>query len=284
MGANLASFIEEVPPTKTLTKDHRKTIFAKKTDVEVLDRYDRSKSRAVQSELFEYALGLATSGYATPHVGSPLDGLPMTTTDRARTLADRIGFAIMPWAYLTKAMHPDYDVARTIDKLRESKLAIWVMAPVLGYSLEKHLAHDQDLPVHVPEDVGQAFMALNMSIPVFRAMQRQLDDLRGKIRDYDDRMSSLHVEIKALTSRVNDMAAHAARERARQREEAQESKRRQEEILSWYRSGSDPLVLALPPGKTILDETPAFIGPSWGELPRNIITILALQRRRTLKR
>jgi outer membrane murein-binding lipoprotein Lpp len=281
--SNLAAFIEEAPPSKTLTKEHRKTLFAKKTDVEVLSRYDRNQTcKSVRAELFKLATDLAVSGYAVPSVGGPLDGLPMTTTAHARTLADRIGFAVMPWHYLSDQMHPsDYETRRRIDVLNEQSLELWVMAPVVGYSLKKHLESDDDLPVHVPEDVSQAFMALSMSIPVFRAMQHQLDELRNHVRDYYDRVQNLAAEVKALTTRVDDMAAHAARERARQRAEANEVKRRQEEILTWYRGHSDPLVLILPPGKTIRDDTPAFIGPCWGELPKNIVKMLALTPRRS---
>lgn len=282
--SNLAAFIEEAPPTKTLTKEHRKTLFAKKTDVEVLSRYNRDKTwQGVRTELFKLATDLAIGGYAVPPVGGPLDGLPMTTTVHARTLADRIGFAVMPWCYLSDQMYPpDYETRRRIDALNEQELELWVMAPVVGYSLKKHLASEDDLLVHVPEDVSQAFMALSMSIPVFRAMQHQLDELRNHVRDYHDRVQNLAAEVKALTVRVDDMAAHAARERARQHAEASAVKQRQEEILTWYRGHSDPLVLILPPGKTIRDDTAAFIGPCWGELPKNIVKALALTHRRRL--
>lgn len=125
-------------------------------------------------------------------------------------------------------------------------------------------------------------MALSMSVPVFRAMQHQLDELRTHVRDYHDRVRNLAGEVQALTQRVDAMAEHAARERARQHAETAEIKRRQTEILTWYRTGSDPLVLALPDGKTIRDDTPAFIGPCWGELPACIVKALALAPRRPL--
>jgi hypothetical protein len=274
---NLAQHIPVVEAKKALSKEHRKAIFDHRNQLSVLGKFNGTDQQLkyVREQVFDLGLKLTVDGYAVPKVGAVFDGLPVTTTEHARDLADKVGFAIMPMRYLADAFRPDYQDARRIEVLDE-KLDIWVMAPVTAYSLAKHLK-SKDKPIHVPQDVAQAFMALSMSVPVFRAMQKQLDDLQNHIRDYHDRLGSLEQEVRALVTRVDALAEQAARERAHRNAEAAEAKKREAEILAWYRSGSDPLVLALPPGKTIRDNTVAFIGPCWGELPASVAKALALK-------
>jgi len=281
--SNLAKHIQIVSPQKALPREHRKAFFDHKNQLAVLGKFSNTDEQIkhVRKQAFDLGLKLTIDGYAVPATGSVLDGLPVTTTDIARALADQIGFAIMPIAYLADSFRPDYQDARRIEEL-DKRLDIWVMAPVTGYSLAKHLASkDEDAPIHVPQDVAQAFMALSMSVPVFRAMQRQLDGLRDHIRDYRDRLGNLEQEVRALVQRVDTLAEHAAHERAQRTAQGAEVRRQEQEILAWYRKGSDPLVLALPHKRTIRESTVAFVGPCWGELPPSVAKALALKPIRT---
>jgi outer membrane murein-binding lipoprotein Lpp len=279
MGASLTDFIKELPRSKTLPEDQRTVFFQQKADVDVLTRYGISKhAEDAAAKLHGMSRDLSLAGYAVLPTGNGIDTAQLTTTESARELADHVGFMIMPFEYLADSYAPPYEARRHITQLINFGLSIYVMAPVTAYSLQKNLKK-ADMVMHVPEDVSQAFMALTMSIPVFRAMQRQLDELQDHVRDYRARISNLATEVQALTQRVDAMAEQAARQRARAHAEAADVKIRQEEIIQWYRHTSDPLVLGLPAGKTIRDDTPAFIGPAWGELPPAIVKALSLKPR-----
>jgi hypothetical protein len=277
---NLVQYIPVVKTKKALTREHRKLLFDQQNQLSVLARFNHTEQhiKEVRGQVFETGLKLTLNGYAVPKIGAVFDGLPITTTKHARDLADRIGFVIMPIGYLSDGFRPNSIDARQIQNL-DDKLDAWVMAPVTAYSLTKHLKVSYDVPIHVPQDVAQAFMALSMSVPVFRAIQNQLDELRDHIRNYRDRLSSLEREVSALVARMDDLAVQAASERAQRHAEEAKFEKQRQEVLDWYRSGGDPLVLALPHKKTIRDDTMAFIGPCWGELPQCVVKILELKAR-----
>jgi len=161
--------------SKPPTAAHEKTAKEFRLHKEVLNHYRaKDASEELCHKALRYSMELAVSGHAIPKTGSILDGMPVTTPDIACALADKIGFLVMPYAYLSRSFGPPHAQRCVIEELQELKFNLYVMAPVGAYDLFKHVAtHDE--PMFVPKDLTQAFTALGMSVPMFRSMQAQLN-------------------------------------------------------------------------------------------------------------
>jgi uncharacterized coiled-coil protein SlyX len=271
---NLSQVILE-SDSKPATEKHKKTAEEFLLHKQVLDAHRAQEaSEGLRKRAINYSLEVAVAGYQVPKSGSILDGMPVTTPDIACALADKIGFLVMPYAYLAKSFYPPYTQANAIEKLQEAKLRLYVMAPVGAYDLFKHVAtHDE--PMFVPKDLTQAFTALGMSIPMFRSMQAQLKELRDQYNEQRNRMHRLEQDMRALSARVDALAEQAAQDRA-------ENKKAAEALQAWYQDQSDPLVLVLPSDTTLKTAKVAFVGPCWGELPAAIANLFDLTSRKEL--
>jgi len=268
---NLSQVILE-SDKKPATKVHKTTAEKYKLHAEVLAEHNARDALAHQRvKALQFVMDMAVAGHETLAAGSILDGLPVTTPSIACALADKIGFLVMPYAYLAKSFYPPHQDACVIEKLQETKLKLYVMAPVGAYDLFKHVAA-RDESMFVPKDLTQAFTALGMSIPMFRSMQSQLTELRNRMDDYYDRMKGLERDMQSLSARVDALAEQAAKDRV-------ENEKHAEELRTWYQDQSDPLVLVLPSDATLKTAKVAFIGPCWGELPTNIAKFLSLKPR-----
>jgi hypothetical protein len=259
----LEKYIETVPATKELTAKQREAIDNAARDVEVLERYNSDSAGRALDFLLKLTTDARRDNYEITDVTRGLSNAPRTTTASVRALADEIGFVVMPYAYLDTSNFgpPNNRFVRWLHERYGTQM--YVVAPVNGYNLQLQL-DGKDLPMHVPSDVAQAFLALQMSIPVLRSMQRQLKALERDVRGIWEQQNAMREEIRALHARVDEMGRIMARERA-QRAQFEES------VLSeWYRRGGDPLVIVLPDRGTIADDTWALVGPSWGKLPEKL--------------
>lgn len=277
---NLSHIVPLTVGQKKLPTTKRKELFEIQTEIRVLAKHREARESLGQQQDKLVAAGwaMAEEGYVVPTLGNIVDR-PRTTTADARTIADRVGFLVMPFEYLSGKYAPPYSQQNDIEKLTD--FSLYVMAPISAYSLAKHIA-GKDAPIHVPEDAAQAFLALSMSVPVFRAMQRQLEELREHVRDYRERVHALEGDVASLKARMDDLTTQVARQRAEQAAVKVEQERQTQAIRNWMLSASDPLILALPEGKTIRDDCLAIVGPAWGELPMEIVKILGLKPMKVL--
>ena len=271
---NLSKIIKREDGDKELTADSLKSLKVRLNDISVLSRYDDKLAQRQRDLLVQEAWPLIEKGHAVPKLHNVLD-FPKSTTVHARKLADRIGFLIMPYAYLHDNFAPGYSERQEIELLGKY-FDLYVMAPICAYSLDRHIKSEEDLPIHVPQDASQAFMALSMSVPVFRSMQRQLSDMRDHIRDYHDKINNLSKDVKALKNRVNELTDQVIEARA-ERAQTKEREKATETLSNWMYKNPDPLVLGLGSTKTIHDKCLVMVGPAWGELPASVIELLDLK-------
>lgn len=173
---------------------------------------------------------------------------PKVELSRLRELADRVGFLVMPFAYLDPRSYGDEP-----DEMKQAirgfanlspKLLTYVLCPLEYYSLGRHIDATADLPIYVSPDYIQTFLALDMCLPVFRGIKKDIADLRQKLE-------------------MNIRAQHE-RERIRLR---------------------DPMMVAVPKDVGVNGNGLALIGPAWGPdieealLPRFKLTAKPKQRK-----
>jgi hypothetical protein len=278
MGTTLADVIPTVA-TKPLAKTQRKELFEHRRDLEGLGRYvyrDNDLLKNAAFKLVSRGAELAMAGHALPRGTSDSFDLikGRSTVQNARSLADQIGFGIFPWSLVRGPYRPPHQFFEPLKTWSSARCVIYIMAPVDAYDLKEHIEHpERDLPMFVPSDARQAFMALGMSIPVFRSLQEQINSLRDKMRDYYDRIQAIERDVGKLHERVTALGKAVAEERI-QRVRAE--KTRVEPLTRWYSSVSDPLALILPPGNDIEDlDSPLLVGPAWGgDLPAELVRLV----------
>jgi len=277
---NLAQVIRHVPCTKPMEKEKVEFVERLRRDIESMERYQETNRLPIVGELKKQLVGRVLeyrlNGYDGSNVGTVLDELPTTDTKSVRALAEQIGFAVIPLPYLRDEFWPEYDVKRSILALDEVT-DVWVMAPIVAYDLGKHVAHKRDITMFVPSDAAQAFMAIGMSVPVFRSLQDQINEMEMKQRE---RIDKLRQELNGMRARLNEVAEHVVALRAVEDERAKkaEEEAHRRHLTALY-ARMDPLAIALPHRKTIKDDTIAFVGPCWGELPEELVETFGLKKR-----
>lgn len=277
----LEKYVEVTVPSKKLPAARRKEIFEAKRDLEALQRYRSDQADRALNRLLALATLAQREGYELTQIGHGLSDAPRTTTASVRALADEVGFLVMPFEYLDIGRFgPNNRAVSALHQRYGSQM--YVMAPVNAYNLQRQL-DGRDLPMHVPADAAQAFMALQMSVPVLRSMQAQLAALENQVRGIYEQQRSMRAQIQALHQRVDALGLAMAADRAqRVATEAAERTRRTASYSQWYQRGGDPLVIVLPEErKTIADETWALVGPSWGTLPKELEDALKQARAKT---
>ncbi len=194
---------------------------------------------------------------------------PSTTTDDVRALADMLGFIVLPVEYLSDAAlsgemlgsSNSRELRQSIDNFKglEDWFEVYVLTPARFYDVQKHVEAADDKPIYAPEILAQTFMALNMSIPMFRALFQES-------RDNRDRTKRLEAGVANLVQRVT--ALEAAVEKAQRAALAAEAEnavlRREIANIQTRVVPYDPMLLAVGKGAGILGTTRAFIGPCWG--------------------
>lgn len=190
-----------------------------------------------------------------------------------RGLADAFGFVILPWEYFTRNDKSTSAMSESIDAFVgeaefNERYIPYVICPVDYYSLERHVKASDDLPIYAGP-FGQAFMGINMSIPMFRQLARRVNNLEAKASNTDARLDSVETELKNLARRLGEI--QRAEER-RQREAAIQAAAaaRQAALVTEQIAAVrrfipyDPMLIALPSGKDIHSEAVAVVGPCWG--------------------
>lgn len=198
-------------------------------------------------------------------------------------VADQLGFALMPFKYMDDAAYRNehWEIKRRIEgfnKLSDT-FDIYALSPVSFYSVKKNVEDSEDLPIYAPPAAVQAFMAISMSIPMFRSMRIELKALINKVDDIGERLSRTEREVKNLASRVEQLAKQVESQQFAMLE-ARAVKLKLEDELEKERStffAMDPMLFAIPKSRTILDKGWAICGPCWGpDFPDIVAKLLKL--------
>lgn len=106
---------------------------------------------------------------------------PRASLAEIREIATRLGFVIIPWAYLSEKSYEQEprEMRSAISEFSkvDGRMDVYVVCPPMHYSFGKHLeAEDPNKPIFAGKN-EQAFMALQLSLPPLRAMQAQVNVL-----------------------------------------------------------------------------------------------------------
>jgi len=194
---------------------------------------------------------------------------PKVSVPELASVAEKLGFLMIPMEYLDPRSYKDesYEMQRAITdfpKIEEIGFQPYVVCPIGYYNLSQHIEAESDLPIRAPSMANQAFMALSMSVPMFRSMREDTREVSHRVDRMEKRVSRVEAEIEGLSRRLNEIAAQVQAQQIaliRQREETAEALRRRESStwIAW-----EPFCFAIPGDKTIFDATWAVAGPCWG--------------------
>lgn len=199
-----------------------------------------------------------------------LSNSPKVMLSEARAIADKLNFVIIPFAYLDNRSYASetYDVKTAINSFTGkdigSIIQSYVICPVEFYSVENHVSSGLDLPVYAPTSLAQTFMAIGISVPMFRAMKHEMNQMRNDVRNMDSRIQNLDQQVKNLSVQVQQLAVQVRTQL--QQALIREAKAKEElRALETARFSSlEPMLLGLPTGTNIFDDKWAFMGPCWG--------------------
>ncbi len=211
---------------------------------------------------------------------------PTTRVEKVRAVCDALGFIVFPLEYLDdrsfqSANDNGYYVKQSVERFKEAlggTFHLYVVGPVGHYSVDKHVKSTSgaDLPIYAPTSSSQAFMAIQMMIPMFRAMRADIAELKSDYREQDRRMAKVEQEVAALKTRVTRLEADVIAQR-----EAATLQTRRIELASltrtrWY--AEEPLVIAVPKDVDVQSgKGVAFMGPCWGpEFDENVLIALGV--------
>ena len=210
---------------------------------------------------------------------------PKVSLKEVRPLADKLGFAVLPFEYLADESWEEetYEKQRSIQAFSELKpwFNIYVMTPLDFYSVQKHVKSKEDLPIYSPSFAAQSFMAISMAIPMFRSMRGDIEQLAQNDRRLANQLQSVNEEIKNLKLRVDDLAKaidQQTREAAAARVREKELIQRLEEYEARF-VPLDPMMLAIPKDISIRDaKGHCIVGPFWGpDFPKIVEAALQLE-------
>lgn len=177
--------------------------------------------------------------------------VPTATLEHIRSVADAMGFAVVPWEYL----HEDYRKLRGADAAVDFADSMapgftsFVLAPVGAYDVMRRVRAKDDLPVYFANG-NATMMALEMATPVLRLMW-------GTIEDLGKKTELLEETVKKHAAQINLIEQRAAEERA--------ANARRELAARAFRA-QDPLIFAVPRGVDVRTASGrAVIGPCWGD-------------------
>lgn len=185
---------------------------------------------------------------------------PKIALSAVRNLADKLGFVVMPFSYLNDDCIFKDQKKETIEaifgfvKALEQLYDIYVLSPLVFYDIEKHVRAKEDFRIYAGLSCSQAFMAINMAMPLFR-------EIVGQISRFKDMVSSIDERLKEMTQRLNNLQRQVEKQQYEIYMQQQQIQKMQSEISFAH----DPMMLAIPKKIDIsVSECSALVGPSWG--------------------
>ena len=216
----------------------------------------------------------------------PFVSAPTARLKELRRIADVLGMALIPFSYVPYEAYKNEEP--TIQRMvaRFSNYAddagdTYLLAPIQYYSPKQHLDSfiktDRNLPVWGGRDVSQAILAVTMTIPMFRSMRAELDDMREQLSNYRQRLDRVEKDVSSLSEQVKALQKSV-------QEAKLEQVRETEAFRAWSSEGStlsysyDPLMFVVPRGVSLTDDISVFVGPFWGKDFQDIVlTALGLR-------
>jgi hypothetical protein len=237
---------------------------ALKLDKSIFDKYKSVRETLVMNH------GSLPQDFSCNDVLQTLADSPKVNLAEARAIADRLNFVIIPFQYLdTRSWKSEqYNTVQAINSFTGEYLSkhmkSYVICPVEYYSMEQHIQSGIDLPIYAPFSLSQVFMAVGMNVPMFRSMKKDMLEMRNEIKNINDRLRVIDEQVTNLTAQVKQLAQQVQLQT--QQALMRESNLR-EQLASMQASqfsSLDPMLLGIPNGKGILDNSWAFVGPCWG--------------------
>lgn len=202
---------------------------------------------------------------------------PKVELRAVREVADKLGFAVMPFSYLDKRSYEkessqmQMSIGSFVSECSQA-FQIYVLAPVDFYSIKQHVMAKEDLPIYAGHHADQAFMALTMALPMFREMIDDISHLNKAQAKTQKGLKDLDTRLQELAVKVEQLQKNEIAREAKEREMVAEIERLRREQASFI--ARDPMLLALPKGSSILEDGFGFVGPCWGpDFPDIIATL-----------
>jgi len=220
---------------------------------------------------------------------------PRIQLSEAREIADKLGFVIVPFEYLDPRSFEDESTElKKAIKAFDAKLSdmydIYVLAPVHHYSIAKHVRATSDLKIYPGKPCEQAFLAIDMAIPVFRSIFLNLDQLRNQAEETAEHVNrnaaainANKQEMKNLSRRVDTLQKQVERRRADAIIEATKQEKLRNELRELRARDSfmayEPMMLAIPKDCGVEADVPAIVGPCWGpDFEEIVLTALDMRK------
>lgn len=205
---------------------------------------------------------------------------PKVKLSHIRDIADKLGFIVLPFQYLDDRSYSTehHNTQQAIKNFSENLspwFNVYVLSPVEFYSVYKHVKSSSDLPIYASQTSSQAFMAIEMMIPMFRTLDNNVGNLRLQNTEIAKAVNKAAEELKNLARRVNELQAQIDRQRLQALIQEQENKKLREQLEEARQEreffAREPLMLAIPKNTSINDDTLALVGPCWGPDFKDIV-------------
>ena len=225
-----------------------------------------------------------TLGYKNNDGLSRLSESPKVKLSEVRKLSNTLGFPIVPYVYMN-ANVPTWEERRAIEGFVEATLLAgmqpYVLCPMTAYQVTKHVAAEgiyADLPIYAPKDISHAFAAINMSIPMFRSLQKNVDHNGRRLSKVEENIESLSTKLDQLAAQVEQQQREMIEARAESTRATDAEAKRLIEASMMVRV-YDPMLLAIPGDKSIHDKTWAIVGPCWGaDFPDIVLAAMSIEK------
>lgn len=198
---------------------------------------------------------------------------PKIELSHVRDVADKLGFIVTPFAYLDKKSYQGEvleirEAIKGFDSNLSPYFNIYVLTPVVYYSVENHIKSDADLPIYASPACSQAFMAIDISIPVFRTLSQNIDQIRDRTNQLAVGLNKANQEIQNLARRVTELQVQVEKQRREAVLQELRLKKMKEEMAAIQAQRDflryEPMMLAIPKNSSINGDTRAIVGPCWG--------------------
>jgi hypothetical protein len=254
----------------------------------------RSLSERWEEKAAQEALGvLAETGYLPTHlrknpVVARLSNLPTVDMAELRAVIDVLDMTIMPWEYLNPSAYEKetWEMRGAIAQFAKDAgkpFHVYVAAPVQYYDVRRHVAAAEDKPIFAGLHVAPAFLAMGMALPLFRSMKADIAAVMDQTNRHTQRIAQAEQQIQQISVRVAQLQTQVERQQAEQIRLNLQQARMEAELTAAKARASfmayEPMLVALPKNRTVLDDGHAIVGPCWGpDFDAVVMTALNLRK------
>lgn len=201
---------------------------------------------------------------------------PVTTLGVLKKVADTLGFILAPTRYMSDTFWEESptELVKQFDQLLCGHY-LYAIAPPSYYSPQRHVeSEDGYLPIYAGKGISQAFMAIEMTVPLFRTISAEHKELRNHLQRTDERIQRMESEISAINRRLARVEEDTNKI-LKQKLTAVETGGRLSSLKTII--AHDPLVFGLPSDDVSEDEALCPLGPAWGpDFHKGVLPALGL--------